>query len=76
MPIMGEASTEICIGQLRIRHRALVANMENDCKHCDEVEQPKARFHRMKKASWKMMNGLQLCVGRQGYWSAPQMERR
>ena len=29
-PIMGEASVEICIGQLRIRHRTLVANMEDD----------------------------------------------
>ena len=29
-PIMGEASVEICIGQLRIRHRALVASMEDD----------------------------------------------
>ena len=27
---MGEASVEICIGQLRIRHRALVASMEDD----------------------------------------------
>ena len=90
--IIGEVEVEICVGQLRIRHRALVANMEDDfilgmdlisrhgltidpvkkvlrlgneefelnqrcieakparlvacqnCKHCDEVDQPKARF--------------------------------
>ena len=29
-PIMGEGSVEICIGQLRIRHRVLVASMEDD----------------------------------------------
>ena len=29
-PVMGKASVEICIGQLRIRHRALVASMEDD----------------------------------------------
>ena len=29
-PIMGEASVEIGIGQLRIRHRAVVATMEDD----------------------------------------------
>ena len=29
-PIMGEAWVEICIGQLRIRHRALVASTEDD----------------------------------------------
>ncbi|KAJ3664941.1 hypothetical protein Zmor_000472 [Zophobas morio] len=28
-PIMGEASAEICIGQRRIRHRVLVASMED-----------------------------------------------
>ncbi|KAJ3662413.1 hypothetical protein Zmor_006763 [Zophobas morio] len=97
-PIMGKASVEICIGQLRIRHRALVASMGHDfilgmdlisrlgltidpvkevlrlgngefklnqrciemkparliayqnCKRCDKVEQPKARFNRRKKA--------------------------
>ena len=27
-PIMCEASVEICIGQLKIRHRVLVASME------------------------------------------------
>ena len=94
---MGEASVDIRISQLRIRHRALVASMEDDfilgmdlisrhgltidpvrkvlrfgneefklnqrcietkparliayqnCKHCDEVEQPKALFNRRKK---------------------------
>ena len=75
-PIMGEASVEICIGQLRIRHRALVAVKEvlrlgneelklnqrcieakptrlsacQNCKHCEDVKQPKARFNRRKKA--------------------------
>ena len=29
-PIMSEAWVEICIGQLRIRHRVLVASMEDD----------------------------------------------
>ena len=29
-PIMGEVSIEIGIGQLRIRHRTLVASMEDD----------------------------------------------
>ena len=29
-PIMGEAEVEICVGQLKIRHRALVASMEDD----------------------------------------------
>ena len=29
-PIMGEQSVKICIDQLRIRHRALVASMKND----------------------------------------------
>ena len=29
-PIMGEAEVEICIGQLKIKHRALVANIEDD----------------------------------------------
>ena len=29
-PIMGEAEVEICIGQLKIKYRALVANIEDD----------------------------------------------
>ena len=97
--IMGDAAVEICIGQLKIRHRAFLASMEDDfilgidlicrheltidpvrevlrlgneefklnqrcieakpagliayyqnCKHYDEVEQPKVWFNRRKKA--------------------------
>ena len=29
-PIMGEAEVGICIGQLKIKHRTLVANIEDD----------------------------------------------
>ena len=29
-PLTGEASVEICVGQLRIKHWAFVANMEDD----------------------------------------------
>ena len=30
MPIMSKAEVQICIGQLKIKHRALMANIEND----------------------------------------------
>ena len=53
-PIMGEATVEIDIGQLRIRRRALVASMEDDfILEMDLISRHELAIDLVSPTSWK-----------------------